>query len=229
MKLTIIIPVYNEDRQLLPLLDRVESIPVNKEIIVVDDGSTNDLFKEIGEKLSKRDLTLIKHETNSGKGAAIRTALEQATGEVVIIQDADLEYFPEDYPLLLQTYIDSQAGAVYGVRDLKGRTLHMYFGNKFVTLLTNILFGGKLHDMETCYKLVDRERFKRLKLQSRRFDIEAEITAKLLRMRTNIVEVPIRYAFRQEGKKLTAWDGFPTVIALLKCLFWKPKIKDRTT
>ncbi len=103
----------------------------------------------------------------------------------------------------------------------------MYFGNKFVTLLTNILFGGKLHDMETCYKLVDRERLRCLKLQSRRFDIEAEITAKLLKMRTNIVEVPIRCAFRREGKKLTAWDGFPTVMALLKCLFWKPDIKDQ--
>ncbi len=226
MKLTIIIPVYNEDRQLLELLDRIESIPVCKEIILVDDGSTNGLFKDIGEHLAKRDIQFLKHETNYGKGAAIRTALDHATGEVVIIQDADLEYFPEDYPLLLKTYSDNKAGAVYGIRDLKGRSLHMFFGNKFVTLLTNILFGGKLHDMETCYKLIDRERLKLLNVQSRRFDIEAEITAKLLRMRTKIVEVPIRYAFRQEGKKLTAWDGFPTVVALLKCMFWKPEIKE---
>jgi len=222
MKLTVIIPVYNEDQQFLELLDRVESVPVSKEIIVVDDGSTNDLFKNIGEQLANRDLIFLQHDTNHGKGAAICTALNHATGEVVIIQDADQEYFPEDYSLLLKAYVENKVDAVYGVRDLKSRSIHMYYGNKFVTLLTNILYGGKLHDMETCYKLINRDVFKCLKLQSRRFDIEAEITAKLLLLRTKIVEVPIRYEPRREGKKLTVWDGIPTVVALIKCLPWKP-------
>jgi glycosyltransferase involved in cell wall biosynthesis len=222
MKLTVIIPVYNENQQFLELLDRVESVPVSKEIIVVDDGSTNTLFKDIGEQLAKRDLIFLQHTTNHGKGAAICTALSHASGEVVIIQDADQEYFPEDYALLLQAYTKNKVDAVYGVRDLKGRSPVMFYGNKFVTLLTNLLYGGKLHDMETCYKLIRRDVFKGLKLQSRRFDIEAEITAKLLLLRTKIVEVPIRYESRQEGKKLTAWDGIPTVAALIKCLRWKP-------
>ncbi len=221
MKLTVIIPVYNEASTLAALLERVRAVPVDKEILVVDDGSNVETKQELAQSLSV-DIELITHHQNRGKGTAVRTALERANGDAVIIQDADLEYFPEDYLELIRIYQINQARAVYGVRDLNNRSRLMRWGNWSMTMATNVLYGSRLRDMETCYKLVDRALFQSLDLQSRRFEIEAEITAKLLRLGVKILETPIRYEHREEGKKLTPLDGLPTLRKLLALRFWKP-------
>ncbi|MGH2536506.1 MAG: glycosyltransferase family 2 protein [Candidatus Promineifilaceae bacterium] len=223
MKLTVIIPIYNEASTLGVLLGRVLAVPVAKEVLVVDDGSDAATKRELGQALAGQ-ARLLTHPENRGKGSAIRTALAQASGDVVIIQDADLEYCPEDYPALLAVYEAAGAQAVYGVRDLSGRSRLMRWGNRALTLATNLLYGQKLHDMETCYKLVQRDLLQSLALESRRFEIEAEITAKLLRLGVRILETPIRYQHRQEGKKLTPWDGFPTLAKLVACRFWRPDL-----
>ncbi len=221
MRLTIIIPVYNEASTLATLLARVRKVPVDKEIIVVDDGSDEETKKELVLSIGD-DVQLLTHSKNKGKGSAIRTALGHASGDVVIIQDADLEYYPEDYIELIKVYEENDARAVYGVRDLSHRTRLMRWGNQAMTLATNILYGYHLKDMETCYKMIDRPLFQSLDLQSYRFEIEAEITAKLLRSKVKIQEAPIRYDPREEGKKLTPLDGLPTLGKLLTCRFWKP-------
>lgn len=225
MKLSVIIPIYNEASTLGILLGRVHEVPVEKEVLIVDDGS-NEATKEELRRVVTRDINLITHPENKGKGTAIRTALAEATGDVVIIQDADLEYYPEDYEALLRVYVDNAARAVYGVRDLSRRSRLMRWGNQAMTLATNILYGYRLQDMETCYKMIDRELFQSLNLQSKRFEIEAEITAKLLRSGVRIYETPIQYEHREEGKKLTPWDGVPTLGKLLSCRFWKPATGD---
>jgi glycosyltransferase involved in cell wall biosynthesis len=221
MKLTVIIPIYNEASTLATLLERVRAVDVDKQIIVVDDGSDGETKDELRQALTN-DIVLLTHRQNRGKGTAIRTALAQADGDVVIIQDADLEYFPEDYTALLEVYSEKGAGAVYGVRDLSHRSRLMRYGNRAMTLATNILYGHNLQDMETCYKLIDRRLFQSLELQSRRFEIEAEITAKLLRSGVHIFEAPIRYEHREEGKKLTPMDGLPTLAKLITCRTWRP-------
>jgi glycosyltransferase involved in cell wall biosynthesis len=222
MKLTVIIPIYNEASTLAILLDRVRAVDVDKQIIVVDDGSDGETKEELRQAISD-DIKLLTHRENRGKGTAIRTALAQADGNVVIIQDADLEYFPEDYARLLAVYTERGASAVYGVRDLRHRSRLMRYGNLAMTLATNILYGRNLKDMETCYKLIDRRLFQSLDLQSRRFEIEAEITAKLLRSGVEIFETPIRYEHREEGKKLTPMDGLPTLAKLISCRSWRPE------
>lgn len=221
MKITVIIPIYNEASTLGALLTRVQAVPIGKEILVVDDGSDEETKQELQQAIGD-EIRLLTHPNNQGKGTAIRTALAQATGEAVIIQDADLEYFPEDYIQLIEVYHNKNAKAVYGVRDLSERSNLMRWGNQLMTLSTNVLYGSRLHDMETCYKLIDRELFQSLNLESRRFEIEAEITAKLLRSKIQIYEAPIRYEHREEGKKLTPWDGLPTLGKLLSCRLWKP-------
>jgi glycosyltransferase involved in cell wall biosynthesis len=205
----------------------VEAVDVNKEILVVDDGSDSETKQALEEAISG-DIKLITHPENKGKGSAIRTALSNATGDTVIIQDADLEYFPEDYATLMETYQKNKARAVYGVRDLSKRSWLMRWGNNAMTLATNILYSYNLDDMETCYKMIDRKLFQSLNLESRRFEIEAEITAKLLRSGVKIFQTPIRYEHREEGKKLTPMDGLPTLQKLITCRFWKPPKNDVT-
>jgi glycosyltransferase involved in cell wall biosynthesis len=221
MKLTVIIPIYNEASTLGTLLNRVEAVDIEKEILVVDDGSDDETKHALQQAISG-NIRLITHPENKGKGTAIRTALSNATGDMVIIQDADLEYFPEDYADLVETYQKNNAQAVYGVRDLSHRSWLMRWGNRAMTLATNILYGRNLKDMETCYKMIDRKLFQSLDLQSHRFEIEAEITAKLLRSGIKIFETPIRYEHREEGKKLTPMDGLPTLQKLITCRFWQP-------
>jgi glycosyltransferase involved in cell wall biosynthesis len=216
MKLSVIIPVYNEASTLAELLDRVRDVPIDKEILVVDDGSDPATKLLLQEAVAAGDVRLITHPSNQGKGAAVRTALDRAEGDVVIIQDADLEYFPADYATLLAVYRENGAHAVYGVRDLRHRSWLMLWGNRFMTGATNLLYGSKLHDMETCYKLIDRSLMQSLQLESRGFEIEAEITAKLLKSGVVIYEAPIQYDHREEGKKLRPWDGVPTLKALWK-------------
>ncbi|MGE3268517.1 MAG: glycosyltransferase family 2 protein [Chloroflexota bacterium] len=220
MKLSVLVPLYNEDETCVDLLRRVDAVPVDKEIIVVDDGSRRSMAAEIRAALP--DVRQFAHEQNHGKGAAIRTALSHATGDVVIIQDADSEYFPEDYPALLQMLEKHPGSVVYGVRDLTGRDPLMRWGNWFVTYITNVLYGSRLHDMETCYKLIDRRLMLALDLGGNGFEIEPEITAKLLRLRVPIVETPIQYQARSAGKKLSPLDGWPALLMLVRCLWWRP-------
>ncbi|NLF63187.1 MAG: glycosyltransferase family 2 protein [Chloroflexi bacterium] len=221
MRLSVIIPVYNEASTLRALLQRVVALPIDKEVLVVDDGSDEETVGQLQAAVADSlpgVVRIFTHRENRGKGAGIRTALEHATGDVVIIQDADLEYFPEDYVELLKVYQQNGAQAVYGVRDLTDRDFLMRFGNNLLTWLTNLLFGARLHDMETCYKLVDRELMQSLELRSHRFEIEAEISAKLLRRGVKIYEAPIRYDPRDEaaGKKLSPLDGLPALATLVK-------------
>jgi glycosyltransferase involved in cell wall biosynthesis len=219
MKLSVIIPVYNEGSTLSDLLARVRDVPIDKEVLVVDDGSDATTKQLLLQANEAGDIRLITHPHNQGKGAAVCTALKQASGDVVIIQDADLEYFPEDYAKLLTVYQDNEAKAVYGVRALDDQSWLMRYGNRFVTRGANLLFGSHLRDIETCYKLVDRCLLQSLELESRGFEIEAEITAKLLTRGISIYETPIRYEPRDEGKKLSPWDGIPTIKTLLRHRF----------
>lgn len=207
-------------------MTRVQDVSIDKEIIVVDDGSDDGTKGELRRVIAD-NVQLLTHTQNQGKGSAIRTALDEASGDVVIIQDADLEYYPEDYVNLIQVYQENDARAVYGVRDLSHRTRLMRWGNRAMTLSTNMLYGYRLRDMETCYKMIDRRLLQSLDLQSRRFEIEAEITSKLLRSGVDILETPIRYDPREEGKKLTPMDGLPTLAKLISCRFWKP-LSDTT-
>ena len=211
VKLSIIIPVYNEKAALLALLEKVEALPVNKEIIMVDDGST-DGSREILEQIPPERAKVVMHETNMGKGAAIKSALPLATGDIITIQDADLEYDPADLLRLLKPILEGKADVVYGSR-FTGERRNMFFwhwvGNRFLTLVTNILFDSTLSDMETCYKMFKSDIIKSIDLKSRRFEVEVEITAKILKRRHRIYEVPISYAGREfdEGKKITWRDG----------------------
>ncbi|HIP71779.1 MAG TPA: glycosyltransferase family 2 protein [Anaerolineae bacterium] len=219
MKLSVIIPVYNEAGTLAELLDQVLAVSIEKEVLVVDDGSDQATKDLLQTAVNNGRVQLITHPQNKGKGAAVCTGLEHVTGDVVIIQDADLEYDPQDYQGLVAVYRQNQAQAVYGVRDLSRRSRLMRWGNQAMTAVTNLLFGSHLHDMETCYKLIDRQLMQSLQLNSRGFEIEAEITSKLLLNKVTIYEAPISYDHREEGKKLTPWDGIPTVKTLLKYRF----------
>lgn len=223
MKLTVIIPAYNEKATILEILARVRGVDLDKEIIIVDDGST-DGTREILAGLRGDDVQIVLHPKNLGKGAAIRTAVQRATGDYVIIQDADLEYDPNEYADLLRPIEEGRADVVYGSRfqgNLKRMSTVQRIGNIFLTLLTNVLYRTTLSDMETCYKVIPRDVLQGLKLESRGFEFEPEVTAKLLRRRYRIVEVPITYDARRasEGKKIDWHHGFPAVKALIKYRF----------
>ncbi|MDD5747682.1 MAG: glycosyltransferase family 2 protein [Actinomycetota bacterium] len=226
MKLSIIVPAYNERRTIQEILRRVRTVdlgPIEKEIVVVDDGSddgTSDILR-LEEDSTTR---VIYKRKNEGKGAAIRTALPQTTGELIIIQDADLEYDPEDYKTLLTPILKKKAEVVYGSR-FTGEHRNMFFwhmvGNKFLSLVTNILFNTTLTDMETGYKFFTREALSGIEIESDRFEFEPEITAKLLKKGIRIYEVPISYAGREywEGKKITWKNGIGALLALIKYRF----------
>jgi len=220
MKLSVVIPVYNEVKTILEVIRRVKETPFEKEIIVVDDGSkdgTADLLNENCEGIN-----LIFHERNQGKGAAIRTALPQITGEVTIIQDADLEYHPSEYPRLLRPILDGMADVVYGSRFQGGTHRVLYFwhsvGNRMITTLSNMLTDLNLSDMETGYKVFRSEILKKIKIESNRFGFEPEITAKVAKMGCRIYEVPISYWGRDysEGKKINWRDGLAAIYWIVK-------------
>ena len=223
-KLSILIPVYNERGTILELLKRVKSTPFKKEILVVDDGSS-DGTREILKGLKDPEISVTFHEKNKGKGAALRTAIERASGDIILIQDADLEYHPGDYPALLQPIQDGRADVVFGSRFLGGthRVLLFwhYFGNLIFTLLTNIFYNVNLTDMGTCYKVFRADILKSIKIRSDRFGFEPEITAKICRRKLKIYETPISYSGRtySEGKKITWKDGIIAAYCLLKYRF----------
>ena len=221
MKLSVIIPVYNEKDTVLELLRRVKNAPFDKEILVVDDGST-DGSRRLIQDYKEGGITALYHDKNLGKGAAIRTALPKVTGEIVLIQDADLEYDPADYKDLLGPLFDGRADVVYGSRFLGGphRVLFYwhYVGNRLFTFLTNILYNINLTDMGTCYKAFRTEALKGLRLRSDRFGFEPEVTAKVCKKKLRIYETPISYSGRSyaEGKKITWRDGLVYFYCLLK-------------
>ena len=218
-KLSVIIPAYNERGTIAEILSRVRAQPFDKEIFVVDDGSTDGT----GELASReKDVILLKHEQNRGKGAAIRTALEKVSGDFVLIQDADLEYDPKDYATLLGPLADGRADVVYGSRFLGGPHRVLFFwhyaANRFFTLLTNVLYNVNLTDMGSCYKVFRSKVLKSIPLKSSGFGIEPEITAKVCRRHLRIYETPISYSGRTyaEGKKITWRDGFIYLFCLLR-------------
>lgn len=224
---SIIIPTYNEAKTIQTVLNRVfaaETPGWRKEVIVVDDGS-RDNTKELLSPFAKRAV-ILSAPKNQGKGSAVTLGLTKATGEVIIIQDADLEYSPDDYPTLLAPFANDRVSVVYGSRFLGPHlsTMFVYaLGNKFVTFATNILYNTNITDMETGYKAFRRSAVAGLGITAKRFDFEPEVTAKLLRSGYQIYEVPISYFGRkfEEGKKLTWRDGIIALLTLLKYRFWK--------
>lgn len=226
MKLSVIMPVYNERPTIEAIIDQVNAVNLADEIIVVDDGSTDgtrEILKKIADQSS--NIQLILHEKNQGKGAAVRTGIEAAKAELVLIQDADLEYDPRDYVNLLKPIEEGRADVVYGSRFLGApRRVTMFWhmvANKLLTLMTNLLYDSILTDMETCYKLFKREIIQDIPLRSKRFEFEPEITAKLLKRKVRIFEVPITFNPREyeEGKKIGLIDAFEAVWALIKYRF----------
>ncbi len=241
MKVSILMPVYNEHATLREILRRVRAvdltldgsnsvyapgpITLEKEIVVVDDGSTDGSRAILAEEAAQGDLKAVFHEHNQGKGAAVRTAIQAASGDIILIQDADLEYDPRDYRALLLPIVEGRAEVVYGSRFLGGPRRAMLFwhmiANKLITLMANLLYDTILSDLETCYKVFRADVIKPIPLHARRFDIEPEITAKVLKRGYRIYEVPISYTGReyQEGKKIGMKDAFEAVWTLLKYRF----------
>lgn len=243
IRYSVLMPVYNEAKTLRAIVAHVramadlaltvvplaseepETVRLEQEIIAVDDGSRDESPAILRELAAAGELRAFFHAHNQGKGAAIRTAIQHATGEILLIQDADLEYDPRDYPRLLEPILEGRSSVVYGSRFLGGPRKAMYFrhmlGNKLLTLVTNILYDSILTDMETCYKCFRREVLDGVPLRARRFELEPEITAKILKRGYRIYEVPISYAGREyaEGKNITWRDGFPALWALIKYRF----------
>lgn len=231
LKLSVLIPVYNEENTVYELLRRVDAVPLplDKEIVVVDDGSRDRTVEEV-ERFKRdhpeADLHLVPHGHNRGKGAGVRSALQSASGDLVIIQDGDLEYDPKDFPQLLEPLLDGRADAVFGSRFLGGPHRVLYFwhsvGNKVLTLLSNVFTNYNLTDMEVCYKAMRRSVALSLALQSDRFGIEPEITAKLARGDWRLYEVPVSYAGRsyEEGKKIGWRDGVAALCHIVRFRFF---------
>jgi glycosyltransferase involved in cell wall biosynthesis len=236
--LSVVVPVYNEETTVSQLLDRVVKAPLPPaidalQVVVVDDGSADHTWGEISRwqprgRDDDRSVTVerLQHEVNRGKGAALRTGFAAVTGDIVLIQDADLEYDPVQYPNLLQPILDGHADVVYGSRFLGGPHRVLFFwhfvGNTFLTLLSNMLTDINLTDMETCYKVMTTDVLRKLELKSDRFGFEPEVTAKLARLRCRIYEVPISYHGRTyaEGKKIGWKDGVSAIWTILKYNTW---------
>ncbi len=225
--LTIVIPCFNERENIIKILDKVDQAEVaNKEIIVVDDMSTDGTREILEEKVKPRVSKIVYHEVNGGKGAALKTGFTHATGDIVIIQDADMEYDPLEYPRVIEPIINGEADVVYGSRFLESKAkgyLANRMANKFLTWLSNIFTGLKLTDMETCYKAFKREIIQSVDIQEKRFGFEPEITAKIADMKVDgsklrIKEVPISYYPRtnEEGKKIGFKDGVRAIICIFK-------------
>ena len=224
LEISVIIPVYNERKTLIEVVRRVQEQPFPKEIIIVDDCSKDGTRDLLHQTQWPDNVKIFYHDKNMGKGAGIRTGVQAATKDIIIIQDADLEYNPSDFPMVLRPIYDGVADVVYGSRFLgthRSFMLHHYLGNKFLSLITNVLYNNILTDMETGYKAFRAPILKAIKIRSNRFDFEPEITAKVLKRGYRIYEVPIYYAGRDyaEGKKITWRDGFAAIWALVRFRF----------
>jgi glycosyltransferase involved in cell wall biosynthesis len=223
--LSVIVPVFNERVTVAEVIRRIRAVdvPVDVEVIVVDDGSSDGTDKVL-TALGDSTVRVLTHPVNKGKGAAIRTGMAAARGDLLLVQDADLEYDPQDWPRLLEPILRGKAMVVYGSRFTGERKNMMplhWIGNRFLSLVTNVLYATTMSDMETCYKLFDRSVLEGITIQSDKFDFEPEITAKVLRRGYRIYEVPISYAGREitEGKKITWRDGIGALRALIKYRF----------
>ena len=223
--ISVVIPVYNEATTVKELIARVQSVPIDKEIIIVDDGSSDGTRDVLRGLQGQARLTILFHEKNQGKGAALRTAFQQVKGDIVVIQDADLEYDPQEYGKLIKPILDGKADVVYGSRFLGGphRVLLFwhYVGNKILTLFSNMLTNLNLTDMETCYKVFKASLLKQFSIESNRFGVEPEITTKLARLKCRIYEVDISYSGRDytEGKKINWKDGIAAFYWIIKFTF----------
>jgi glycosyltransferase involved in cell wall biosynthesis len=228
--LSVLMPVYNEAQTIREIITRVEAAPigdVRKELIIVDDASTDGTRDVLRELAQNGKYKIYFHGHNMGKGAALRTALTYAVGDIVLIQDADLEYDPGEYAELIKPILEGRADVVYGSRLTGGKVgrafnFWHYVGNKLLTFITNILYNAILSDMETCYKVFRADVIKNIQIKSNRFDFEPEITAKILRRKYKLYEMPISYYGRDfsEGKKITWRDGFAAIWALVKYRFF---------
>jgi glycosyltransferase involved in cell wall biosynthesis len=226
MKLSVVIPVFNEKSTILEILRRVRDVGLPKEVIVVDDCSTDGTRDVLRAVPSAEDIKILFHERNQGKGAALRTGFAAVTGEIVVVQDADLEYDPSEYPAMIQPILQDKADVVYGSRFLSGPHRVLLFwhsvGNKVLTTLSNMLTDLNLTDMETCYKVFRADILRKLSFKENRFGFEPEFTAKIARARYRIYEVPISYSGRDysEGKKITWKDGVAAIYFIIKYRFF---------
>ena len=222
MLLSVLIPAYNEIKSIDTLLDKIQAVPLNKEIIIVDDGSTDGTRERLATFESIPNVRVVFHAHNQGKGAAIRTAIQHMTGDIAIVQDADLEYEPQDYLALVKPITEGHEKVIYGSRFLKPENRHSYFsfyiGGQVVTLLTNILFNQRLTDEPTCYKVFDADFLRSIPLECTRFEFCPEVTAKVAKRGIRIRELPISYYPRSiaEGKKISWLDGIEAIWVLLK-------------
>lgn len=230
MRISVVVPVYNEEKTVAQVLNALSQVSLDMEVVVVDDASTDrtwEILQELRQQEPFSAYRFVHHEHNQGKGAGLRTGFAMVSGDLVTVQDADMEYDPQDLPSLVRKWEEvSRAGqqkfAVYGYRDLSGQKFTTRWGNRFLTAVTNILFGSHIHDMETCYKLMPGEIARALPMEGKRFEIEPEITTCILQAGYQIAEVPIRYLPRTE-KKLNPWkDGWPALAMLLRRRFSKP-------
>lgn len=219
--ISVVMPVYNEEATVEEIVSRVLASPVRVELIAIDDASTDGSREKLQKLASTHGFTLLLQDRNRGKGAAVRRGFHECTGEIVIIQDADLEYSPEEYPELIDLILQGKADAVYGSRFLGRHRAFLfthYVGNRFLTLVTNVLYNTILTDMETCFKAIRGDVVRQLRLKENRFGIEPEITAKLFKMGCRVYEVPITYQGRgyEEGKKISWRDGLEALWVLVK-------------
>jgi glycosyltransferase involved in cell wall biosynthesis len=226
--LSVLIPAFNEERTLERVIDTVLKVPEDLEIVLIDDGSSDGTWQIMQSRVDGDRVRSVRHDVNQGKGVAIRTGLQHARGHIVLIQDADLEYSPKDYGVLLEPLKSNRATIVYGSRSFSSHSAYSYWyvvGNRLVTLFTNVLYNCYLSDIETGYKVMPLAVARSLDLHAQGFELEPEITAKLLRLGHRIFEVPITYAARsrEDGKKLTAMDGVKAVLTLLRYRFWSLK------
>lgn len=225
VELSVLIPVYNEEKTVEELVRRVTAAPYRKQVVIVDDGSTDGTVQRLESIRDIGDVEILVHAANRGKGAAIRTALERARGQFTIIQDADLEYDPQDYPRLIELLKSGQTRVVYGSRYLDGKNelpiTKFWFGVKLLNLMVRLLYGAKVTDEATCYKAFDTNLLRSLSLRCERFEFCPEVTAKVLKRGYKIIEVPIGYEYRtvEAGKKIGWKDGFQAIWALLRFRF----------
>jgi dolichol-phosphate mannosyltransferase len=227
MRISVIVPVYNEEKTVAQILERLAHVSLGIEVIVVDDASTDhtsQILQKLGQHVPFDSYRYVRHEHNQGKGAALRTGFGLVTGDLVVVQDADLEYDPQDLLALVRTWEEAtgagdQKVAVYGVRNLSAQKCSTRWGNRFLTAVTNLIYGSRIHDMTTCYKLLPSSLLCALSLRGHRFEIDPEITARILQAGCRIVEVPISYEPRKD-KKLQPWkDGWPALAMLMRCRF----------
>lgn len=230
MRVSVIVPVFNEEETVAQVLESLSKVSLDLEVVVVDDASTDSTWEILQELRQKEPFTtyrFIRHDKNQGKGAGLRTGFGLVSGDLVTVQDADMEYDPQDIPALVRKWEEANGAgnskiAVYGYRDLAGQKFTTRWGNRFLTTVTNIMFGSYIHDMETCYKLIPGILARALPMEGRRFEIEPEITSCILLAGYKILEVPISYSPRVE-KKLNPWkDGWPALAMLLRRRFGKP-------